>query len=129
MSIDQGELVIRLKDLQVGQPGRAAVIDALVQVAALDQLHDKASVGRILQAGAIHLHRPAPEPSNPLEGPSAAACKVAAPIPLRILHVVQHWAGALQAQPCCRACPVRRPEGLFPALRGRWSSPVQGALS
>ena len=39
----------------MSKPGAAAVVDALVQIAALHQLHHQACVCRILQAGAIHL--------------------------------------------------------------------------
>ena len=39
----------------MSEPGAAAVVDALVQIPALHQLHHQACVCRILQAGAVHL--------------------------------------------------------------------------
>ena len=56
----------------MGKSGGAAVIDALVQVPALDKLHDKACMSRVLQAGSIHLHDPVSQPCSPFRVSSLA---------------------------------------------------------
>ena len=50
-----------LQDLHVSELGEVAVEDALVQIAAMDQLHDQACIARILEAGAINLHGESPQ--------------------------------------------------------------------
>lgn len=48
-----------LKDLQMSEPRAAAVVDALVQIASLHQLHHKTGICRVLQTSAIYLRRKA----------------------------------------------------------------------
>lgn len=47
----------------MSEPGAAAVVDALVQIAALHQLHHKACIRRILQASSIYLQEDTDQPA------------------------------------------------------------------